>query len=64
MIFLFKEGNQAFEAVKWLVEQKQVEEVVLESKTYKGKYAENPNSEIEKEQKKKAEEKKKKKSEL
>jgi len=39
VIFMFKEGQQAFEAVKWLVLQDRCEEVVLESKTYKGKAA-------------------------
>ncbi|XP_015908072.1 LDLR chaperone boca [Parasteatoda tepidariorum] len=39
VIFMFKDGSQAWEAKDFLVEQKRMEVVVIESKEYYGKYS-------------------------
>ena len=42
VMFMFRDGGHAWEAKDYLIEQERVEDVQLEQKTYKGKYAELP----------------------
>merc|ERR1712183_1252463 len=56
VMFLFRDGANAWEAKDYLVEQERVEEVQLEQQTYKGKFAEH--KEVPKEKKGKKKEKK------
>jgi len=44
-IFMFKDGAQAWEAKDFLVEQKDCAEVVIENKSYYGKYSNQESSE-------------------
>ncbi|GBL83441.1 hypothetical protein AVEN_115758-1, partial [Araneus ventricosus] len=39
VIFMFKDGSQAWEAKDFLVEQKRVEVVTIENKEYYGKHS-------------------------
>ena len=59
VMFMFRDGGHAWEAKDYLIEQDRVEDVQLEQKTYKGKYAEFP-EENSAEPEKKAKKKKKK----
>jgi len=63
VMFLFRDGANAWEAKDYLVEQERVEEVQLEQQTYKGKYAEHKEVSKEKKDKKKEKKDKKKKKE-
>ena len=45
VMFLFRDGADAWEAKDYLVEQERVEEVQLEGKTYKGNFAEEKDDE-------------------
>ena len=65
VMFMFRDGQLAWEAKEYLLEQERIEDVQLEQKTYKGKYAEFPdeNSEPEKKTTKKKKKKKNKKKE-
>ncbi|KAG1705485.1 LDLR chaperone boca [Nymphon striatum] len=38
-IFMFKDGEQAFEAKDFLIEQERLEEVVIDSKSFPGKFS-------------------------
>ena len=57
VMFSFKDGAVACEARDFLLEQERVEDVQLEGQTYKGKYAEDSESDADRYKKKKAEEK-------
>ena len=58
---IFYSGSYAWEAKDFLIEQERVEDVQLEGKTFKGKFAEFPDKEDAKPKKEKKKEKKKKK---
>ena len=45
-IYMFKDGSQAWEAKDFLIEQKEVKEVTIESKQYPGKYADANKDEL------------------
>ena len=63
VMFMFRDGGHAWEAKDYLIEQDRVEDVQLEQKTYKGRYAEFPdadNSQKPEEKKKKKKKKKEK----
>jgi len=62
VMFLFRDGAEAWDAKEYLIEQERVEEVQLEGQTYKGKFAENkePTSKKSKKQEKKRKAKKRK----
>lgn len=69
VMFSFKDGSYAWEAKDFLIEQERVEDVQLEGKTFKGKFAEFPDQDDakkkdKKKDKKKKDKKKKKKDEL
>ena len=59
VMFVFRDGGAAWEAKEYLLEQERVEEVQLEGKTYKGKFAENKESASSKAKVKKEKKKKK-----
>merc|ERR1711878_127212 len=61
VMFSFKDGSYAWEAKDFLLEQERVEDVQLEGKTFKGKFAEFPDKDDSKAKKDKKKEKKKKK---
>ena len=64
VMFSFRNGAYAWEAKDFLIEQERVEDVQLEQKTYKGRYAEEESSDAERyEKKQKAKKDKKKKKE-
>ena len=53
MIFSFRDGAYAWETKDFFVEQERVEDVQLEQKTYKGRYAEEESSDVLRDKKKK-----------
>merc|ERR1739840_13627 len=57
VMFSFKDGSYAWEAKDFLIEQERVEDVQLEGKTFKGKFAEFPDKDDTKYKKKKEKEK-------
>merc|ERR1719259_1485774 len=57
VMFSFRDGAYAWEAKDFLIEQERVEDVQLEGQTYKGRYAEDSESDADRYKKKKAEEK-------
>ena len=59
VMFLFRDGADAWEAKDYLVEQERVEEVQLEGKTYKGNFAEEKEDQGKKKIKKETTKKKK-----
>ena len=61
VMFMFRDGGYAWEAKDYLIEQERVEDVQLEQKTYKGKYAEFPEEDNSEKVEKKTKKKKKKK---
>merc|ERR1712029_1142121 len=64
VMFSFKDGSYAWEAKDFLIEQERVEDVQLEGQTYKGRYAEDSESDADRyKKKKKAKKDKKKKKE-
>merc|ERR1712141_370867 len=63
VMFSFKDGSYAWEAKDFLIEQERVEDVQLEGKTFKGKFAEFPDQDDAKPKKNKKKDKKKKKKE-
>ena len=60
VMFMFRDGEYAWEAKKYLLEQERIEDVQLEQKTYKGKYAEFPDENSQEPEKKSKKKKKKK----
>merc|ERR1711992_524274 len=60
VMFSFKDGSYAWEAKDFLLEQERVEDVQLEGKTFKGKFAEFPDKDDAKPKKDKKKDKKKK----
>jgi len=60
VMFMFRDGGYAWEAKDYLIEQERVEDVQLEQKTYKGKYAEFPAEDNSQKVEKKTKKKKKK----
>ena len=55
VMFSFRDGAYAWEAKDFLIEQERVEDVQLEGQTYKGRYAEDSESDADRYKKKKAE---------
>merc|ERR1711936_787823 len=64
VMFSFKDGSYAWEAKDFLIEQERVEDVQLEGKTFKGKFAEFPDKDDAKPKKDKKKDKKKKKNKV
>merc|ERR1711953_494357 len=64
VMFSFKDGSYAWEAKDFLIEQERVEDVQLEGKTFKGKFAEFPDTYDAMPKKDKKKEKKKKKNKV
>merc|ERR1712141_814766 len=64
VMFSFKDGSYAWEAKDFLIEQERVEDVQLEGKTFKGKFAEFPDKDDTKSKKDKKKDKKKKKNKV